>query len=226
MKVRAGSDLVLDATVGGRPDPKASWSKGKRELELCEKYHLQYTPTRAMAIIKFCDRDDTGAYTLTVRNVSGTKTAEVNVKVLGTQKSLSLDFKHCRLNLKLLLLFKNQTEFLCVFFSPDTPGVCEGSIVISNVTQESCTLSWKPPVEDGGDEVSHYIVERRDTNRLNWVIVHAECKDLTCNITRLFKNTEYLFRVCGVNKYGAGVYLQSEPMVARNTFSKCSHQSL
>lgn len=81
--VRAGSDLVLDAAVGGRPDPKASWSKGNRELELCEKYHLQYTPTKAMAIIKFCDRDDTGKYILSVRNVSGTKTAEVNVKVLG-----------------------------------------------------------------------------------------------------------------------------------------------
>lgn len=81
--VRAGSDLVLDAAVGGRPDPKASWSKGNRELEMCEKYHLQYTPNRAMAIIKFCDRDDTGKYILTVRNVSGTKTAEVNVKVLG-----------------------------------------------------------------------------------------------------------------------------------------------
>ncbi len=102
----------------------------------------------------------------------------------------------------------------------DTPGVCEGSIEISKITEESCTLSWKPPLEDGGDEVSHYIVERRDTNRLNWVIMHAECKELTCNITRLFKNTEYLFRVCGVNKYGAGVHLQSEPMVARNTFSK------
>lgn len=123
MKVRAGSDLVLDATVGGRPDPKASWSKGKRELELCEKYHLQYTPTRAMAIIKFCDRDDTGTYTLTVRNVSGTKTAEVNVKVLGTQKSLSLDFKHCRLNLKSLLLLKNQTEFFCFFPPRHTWGV-------------------------------------------------------------------------------------------------------
>uniref|UniRef100_A0A3B3H9U0 Titin n=1 Tax=Oryzias latipes TaxID=8090 RepID=A0A3B3H9U0_ORYLA len=82
--VRAGSDLVLDAAVGGRPDPKAFWSKGSRELEICEKYHLQYTPTKAMAIIKFCDRDDTGKYILTVRNVSGTKTAEVNVKVLGT----------------------------------------------------------------------------------------------------------------------------------------------
>lgn len=91
MTVRAGSDLVLDAAVGGRPDPKASWSKGNRDLELCEKYHLQYTPTKAMAIIKFCDRDDTGKYILTVRNVSGTKTAEVNVQVLGKYQSLGSD---------------------------------------------------------------------------------------------------------------------------------------
>ena len=68
--------------------------------------------------------------------------------------------------------------------------------------------------------MSHYIVERRDTNRLNWVVMDDECKELKCDITRLFKNTEYLFRVRGVNKYGSGVLLQSEPMVARNTFSK------
>ncbi|KAK5889762.1 hypothetical protein CesoFtcFv8_013349 [Champsocephalus esox] len=183
VRVRAGSDLVLDAAVGGRPDPKASWAKGTRELELCEKYHLQYTPTRAMAIIKFCDRDDTGKYFLTVRNVSGTKTAEVNVKVL------------------------------------DTPGVCEGSLEVSRITEESCSLTWNPPLEDGGDDVSHFLVERRDTNRLNWVVMQAECKEATCDITRLFKNTEYLFRVRGVNKYGSGVPLQSEAMVARNTFT-------
>ncbi len=103
VKVRAGSDLVLDAAVGGRPDPKASWSKDNRELELCEKYHLQYTPTKAMAVIKFCDRDDTGKYVLTVRNVSGTKTAEVNVKVLGKCRYFfkhSNSFVHGKLYLK------------------------------------------------------------------------------------------------------------------------------
>lgn len=114
MKVRAGSDLVLDAAVGGRPDPKASWSKGKKELELCEKYHLQYTPTRAMAIIKFCDRDDTGTYSLTVRNVSGTKTAEVNVKVLGKQNSLTLNLKHNRKNLK-VNVFNHVFRISCFF---------------------------------------------------------------------------------------------------------------
>lgn len=96
--------------------------------------------------------------------------------------------------------------------------------MISRITEESCTLNWKPPLEDGGDEISHYTVERRDTNRLNWVIMEAECKQPTCGITRLFKNTEYLFRVRAVNKYGAGVPLVSAPVVARNTFSKCSRE--
>lgn len=81
----AGSDLVLDAAVGGKPDPKVFWSKGESELEPGEKHSLTYTTTRAMAIIKSCDRDDTGKYVLTVKNASGTKTASVTVKVLGKQ---------------------------------------------------------------------------------------------------------------------------------------------
>lgn len=52
-------------------------------LELGEKYSLTYTSSRAMAIIKSCNRNDTGRYVLTVKNASGTKTASVNVKVLG-----------------------------------------------------------------------------------------------------------------------------------------------
>lgn len=81
-------------------------------------------------------------------------------------------------------------------------------------------MSWKKPLEDGGDPITHYIVERRDTNRLNWVIMEHECKALTCEITRLFKNYEYIFRVRAVNKYGSGVVLQSSAIFARNSFSK------
>lgn len=81
--VAAGSDLVLDGAVGGKPEPTVYWSKGDKILELGEKYSLTYTSTRAMAVIKNCDRSDTGRYCLTVKNASGTKTAIVTVKVLG-----------------------------------------------------------------------------------------------------------------------------------------------
>lgn len=90
--IRAGSDLVLDAAVGGKPEPKIIWTKGDKELDLCEKVSLQYTGKRATAVIKFCDRSDSGKYTLTVKNASGTKAVSVLVKVLGKQVKCSSVF--------------------------------------------------------------------------------------------------------------------------------------
>uniref|UniRef100_A0A3Q3DI11 Fibronectin type-III domain-containing protein n=1 Tax=Hippocampus comes TaxID=109280 RepID=A0A3Q3DI11_HIPCM len=91
----------------------------------------------------------------------------------------------------------------------DTPGACEGGIQISKVTEESCTLSWKPPLEDGGDEVSHYLVERRDTNRLNWVFiayktVTSKCSKTSFKIEGLMEGMLYYFRVLPENIYGVG----------------------
>lgn len=84
--VMAGSDLVLDGAVGGKPEPTVYWAKGDKILDLGEKYSLTYTSTRAMVVIKNCDRYDTGRYILTVKNASGVKTATVSVKVLGKKK--------------------------------------------------------------------------------------------------------------------------------------------
>lgn len=81
--VNAGSDLVMDGAVGGKPEPTVYWAKGDKILEPGEKYSLTYTATRAMAVVKNCDRFDSGRYILTVKNASGIKTATVNVKVLG-----------------------------------------------------------------------------------------------------------------------------------------------
>lgn len=106
------------------------------------------------------------------------------------------------------------------FCLSDTPGAPADKILISRVTEEKCTVSWKIPLEDGGDIVSHYIVERRETSRLNWVIMETECKTLSCVSTRLIKSNEYIFRVRGVNKFGPGVPLESEPVIARNAYSK------
>lgn len=102
----------------------------------------------------------------------------------------------------------------------DTPGPPSDKIVISRVTEEKCTVSWKMPLEDGGDRVTHYIVERRETSRLNWAVMESECKSLSCVSSRLIKNNEYIFRVRGVNKYGPGVPLESEPIIARNAYSE------
>lgn len=69
--------------MGGKPEPTVYWAKGDTILELGEKYSLTYTSSRAMAVIKSCDRYDTGRYVLTAKNASGIKTVAVSVKVLG-----------------------------------------------------------------------------------------------------------------------------------------------
>ena len=101
----------------------------------------------------------------------------------------------------------------------DSPGPC-GKLTVSRVTEEKCTLAWNLSQEDGGAEITHYIVERRETSRLNWVIVEGECPTLSYVVKRLIKNNEYIFRVRAVNKYGPGVPVESEPIVARNSFSE------
>lgn len=100
----------------------------------------------------------------------------------------------------------------------DRPGPPEGPISIYGVASEKCSISWKPPLQDGGSDVSHYIVERRETSRLVWTVVEPKVQTLNLKITKLLPGNEYIFRVIPVNKYGVGEPLESEPMIARNPF--------
>ena len=37
-----------------------------------------------------------------------------------------------------------------------------GPIEVNNLDAESCTLSWKPPADDGGAGKINYIVEKKE----------------------------------------------------------------
>lgn len=100
----------------------------------------------------------------------------------------------------------------------DRPGPPDGPISIYGVTSEKCSIAWKPPLQDGGSDISHYIVERRETSRLVWTVVEPKVQTLNLKITKLLPGNEYIFRVIPVNKYGVGEPLESEPMIARNPF--------
>uniref|UniRef100_A0A3B3QB10 Titin n=1 Tax=Paramormyrops kingsleyae TaxID=1676925 RepID=A0A3B3QB10_9TELE len=100
----------------------------------------------------------------------------------------------------------------------DRPGPPEGPISIYGVASEKCFISWKPPQQDGGSDVTHYIVERRETSRLVWTVVESKVQTLNLKITKLLEGNEYIFRVIPVNKYGIGEPLESEPVIAKNPF--------
>eukprot|EP00061_Rhincodon_typus_P018657 g47915.t1 len=148
-------------------------------------------------------------------------TARLDIKstdfntILTVKETIRIDSGHYTLLVKNVAGEKSAVVNVKVL---DRPGPPEGPIVITGVTAEKCTLTWKPPKHDGGSDVSHYIVERRETSRLVWTLVDANVQTPSCKVTKLLEGNEYIFRVMGVNKYGVGEPLDSDPVIAKNPF--------
>lgn len=90
-----------------------------------------------------------------------------------------------------------------------------GPIRLDEVRAESITISWDEPNDDGGGEISCYTVEKRDTSQTDWKMACSSVTETTFKVPNLIKGTQYQFRVCAENRYGA-----SEPLVSQNVIAK------
>ncbi|PAV56317.1 hypothetical protein WR25_15732 isoform E [Diploscapter pachys] len=99
------------------------------------------------------------------------------------------------------------------------PSAPQGPLHFSNVGPQTCTLSWRPPVDDGGSKITGYVIERRDMSKEEWNVVATGIKDLNYLVQGLFENHEYDFRVSAANENGVGAPLVGDnPIVARLPF--------
>lgn len=119
----------------------------------------------------------------------------------------------------------------------DTPARPEGPIEVSGLTAEKCTIRWSCPAKNGGSEITNYIVEKRETSRLSWILVDANIQGTICKISKcdhfpmsllysnmftpdkLIDGNNYIFRVRAENKYGIGQPLETEEILAKNMFT-------
>lgn len=44
----------------------------------------------------------------------------------------------------------------------DKPQPPQGPLDVSDITPDNCSLSWRPPLDDGGSPITNYIVEKLD----------------------------------------------------------------
>uniref|UniRef100_A0A3Q3BI64 Titin n=1 Tax=Kryptolebias marmoratus TaxID=37003 RepID=A0A3Q3BI64_KRYMA len=82
VNVRATATLRLFVTIRGKPEPEVKWSKADGTLN--ERAQIEVTSSYTMLVIENVDRFDTGKYTLTLENLSGSKSAFINVRVLDS----------------------------------------------------------------------------------------------------------------------------------------------
>ncbi|KAK6110371.1 Fibronectin type III domain family protein [Brugia pahangi] len=105
----------------------------------------------------------------------------------------------------------------CTVTVLDVPGVPEGPAKISDITKEGCTLTWRPPTDDGGSEITHYVVEKMDMTRGTWQEV-GHFPDCTAKVTKLIDGKEYKFCIKAVNMQGQSNSLETQEIIARNQF--------
>ena len=81
----------------------------------------------------------------------------------------------------------------------------------TDVMKSSVTLSWQPPVSDGGSGILGYIVEQQDQESFshNWMrIDRVRAHIYTYNVTNLTPGGSYRFRVIAENALGRSKSLE------------------
>lgn len=111
-----------------------------------------------------------------------------------------------------------------MLFFLDKPSKPEGPLEVTEIYKDRCHLSWKPPKDDGGLPIEHYVVEAMDLSTKKWVEVGKIQEDTRCGVPGLEAGKKYKFRVKAVNSEG-----ESEPLVtdseitAKDPFGKSEY---
>lgn len=102
------------------------------------------------------------------------------------------------------------------------------SATYTEVLATSIKLTWQPPLKDGGGSVNNYILDKRETSRTNWAQVSTKIKGdiLEFNVEKLIEGHEYQFRIRAENAWGVGDPFITNPIIAKNPFSKSSYASV
>lgn len=83
--MRAGENVKLSCSITGRPVPQVTWYKDGKEIDKRTIMDIDITISigTSSLFIRDADRNHRGIYTVEAKNSSGTKKADINVRVQG-----------------------------------------------------------------------------------------------------------------------------------------------
>lgn len=99
---------------------------------------------------------------------------------------------------------------LLLLLGPDKPQPPQGPLEVQDCQGAGVSLRWRPPRDNGGRAVEHYMVERRQAGRSTWLNVGEPPGDSTSfTDAHVERGKKYAFRVRAVTSEGAGEALES-----------------
>lgn len=97
----------------------------------------------------------------------------------------------------------------------DKPGPPQGPLEINESTSSVLELKWKPPKDDGGSEVTNYIIERQQVGENTWKKVgdilsnHLTFRDRSVSLGK-----RYTYRIYAENLEGISEPMETEKIMA------------
>ncbi|XP_040593202.1 immunoglobulin-like and fibronectin type III domain-containing protein 1 isoform X2 [Mesocricetus auratus] len=96
----------------------------------------------------------------------------------------------------------------------DKPQPPQGPLEVQDCHRAGVCLRWRPPRDDGGQAIQHYVVERKQAGRSTWLKVGEPPPDSTSfTDASVEQGRKYTFRVRTVTSEGAGDALESEEVL-------------
>uniref|UniRef100_A0A3Q1HUN7 Myomesin 3 n=1 Tax=Anabas testudineus TaxID=64144 RepID=A0A3Q1HUN7_ANATE len=176
--VKEGDSLTLQCTFTSAPLPfqqDITWFRDGIQLHQSNNVDIKMVDNKASITLKAAHKEHEGVYTARLRTWDGIQ--EHSAFVYVTDASAA------------------------VLGGPASPL----SVQVSDVNKDYVFLTWQPPSADGASPVQGYYVERRDLDKGEWVCCNVHIQKM-CHypVFGLKEGTLYQFRVCAVNKAGAG----------------------
>ena len=149
------------------------------------------------------------------------ETTDVTLTSRGLREMTSYLYRVCAINAIGRGAFAEMTEPVTAKCPHNPPGPPQNAQT-SNLTKTSLTLTWEPPLDDGGAPVLGYHIERRFGDSPRWLQINRErVTSLMYDATDLVDEYSYEFRVLAVNKVNVGEPSEpTEPVVPKDPYSK------
>merc|ERR1712178_390684 len=80
-------------------------------------------------------------------------------------------------------------------------------------------MGWSKPLVDGNSGINNYVIEKRETSHLSWILVDSNCTQTSMKVNKLLAGNEYVFRVPAENKIGLGDVVESVETLAKNPWT-------
>lgn len=102
----------------------------------------------------------------------------MNIETTDTQSTVHIrdarrtDSGQYTIHLKNVASSRSLAVSVKVLDSPGPPG----TVTVTDITSSRARLLWTPPTDNGGANVTHYIVEKRETSRLTWTLVDSNVR--------------------------------------------------